>query len=203
MTGGFPSGSAGKESTCNVGDPGSIPGSRRSAGEGTGYPLQYSCLENPHGQRQEATVRGISESDTTEQLSTQMTNFVEHLFLGLSVTCKSSLVMCLFRHCAHLRESPVVQRLRLWASSAVGTGSSPAAELRAPGLVVPWPKIKHTFCSFEKLSCLGSYWMWESFIQVLYQVCILKISMAGLFFFFKWFYLFIGCAGSLLLLDFF
>ena len=40
-------GSDGKESTCNVGDLGSIPGSRRSPGEGNGYPLQYSCLGNP------------------------------------------------------------------------------------------------------------------------------------------------------------
>ena len=40
--GGFPGSSVGKESTCNAGDPGSIPGSGRSAGEGTGYPLQYS-----------------------------------------------------------------------------------------------------------------------------------------------------------------
>ena len=39
---GFPGGSAGKESTCNVGDPGSIPGLGRSAGDGIGYPLQYS-----------------------------------------------------------------------------------------------------------------------------------------------------------------
>ena len=36
-----------KESACNAGDPGSIPGSGRSPGEGNGYPLQYSCLENP------------------------------------------------------------------------------------------------------------------------------------------------------------
>ena len=36
----------GKESACNVGDPGSIPGSRRSPGEGNGCPLQYSCMEN-------------------------------------------------------------------------------------------------------------------------------------------------------------
>ena len=43
---GFPGGSHGKESTCNAGDTGSIPGSRRSPGEGKGYPLQYSCLEN-------------------------------------------------------------------------------------------------------------------------------------------------------------
>ena len=39
---GFPDSSVGKESACNSGDPGSIPGSGRSAGEGIGYPLQYS-----------------------------------------------------------------------------------------------------------------------------------------------------------------
>ena len=39
---GFPGSSAGKESACNAGDPSSIPGSGRSAGEGIGYPLQYS-----------------------------------------------------------------------------------------------------------------------------------------------------------------
>ena len=39
---GFPGSSAGKESACNEGDPGSIPGSGRSHGEGIGYPLQYS-----------------------------------------------------------------------------------------------------------------------------------------------------------------
>ena len=44
---GFPGGSAGKESACNAGDPGSIPGLGRSPGEGNGNPLQYSCLENP------------------------------------------------------------------------------------------------------------------------------------------------------------
>ena len=43
---GFPGGSAGKESACNVGDLGSIPGLGRSPGEGKGYPLQYSGLEN-------------------------------------------------------------------------------------------------------------------------------------------------------------
>ena len=43
---GFPGGSDGKESACSAGDPGLIPGSRRSSGEGNGNPLQYSCLEN-------------------------------------------------------------------------------------------------------------------------------------------------------------
>ena len=41
---GFPGSSAGEESTCNVGDPSSVPGSGRSPGEGRGYPLQYSWV---------------------------------------------------------------------------------------------------------------------------------------------------------------
>ena len=44
---GFPVGSNSKESACNAGDLGSIPGLRRSPGEENGYPLQYSCLGNP------------------------------------------------------------------------------------------------------------------------------------------------------------
>ena len=44
---GFPHSSIGKESACNAGDLGSIPGPGRSSGEGNGNPLQYSCLENP------------------------------------------------------------------------------------------------------------------------------------------------------------
>ena len=44
---GFPCGSDSKESACNMGDPGLIPGLGRSPGEGNGNPLQYSCLENP------------------------------------------------------------------------------------------------------------------------------------------------------------
>ena len=48
---GFPGGSDGKESACNAGELDSIPGLGRSSGEGHGNLLQYSCLENPHGQR--------------------------------------------------------------------------------------------------------------------------------------------------------
>ena len=56
---GFPGGSDGKVSVRNVGDPGSIPGSGRSPGEGNGNPLQYSCLENSmDGGAQWATVHG-------------------------------------------------------------------------------------------------------------------------------------------------
>ena len=62
---GFPGGSHGKESACNVGDPGSIPGSRRSHGEGNGYPLQNSCLKN-HKDKGAwwATVHGVGKSQT-------------------------------------------------------------------------------------------------------------------------------------------
>ena len=57
---GFPGGSDGKESACNVGDLGSIPELGRSPGEGKGYPLQYSCLENPTDRRaRQATVHGV------------------------------------------------------------------------------------------------------------------------------------------------
>ena len=55
----------GKESVCNAGDLGSIPGSGRSPREGNGNPLQYSCLENPmfRGAWQ-ATVHGVAKSQT-------------------------------------------------------------------------------------------------------------------------------------------
>ena len=69
---GFPGGSDGKESACNAGDLGSIPGLVRSPGVGHDNPLQYSCLENPHGQRSLTghSPWGCKESDTTEQPST-------------------------------------------------------------------------------------------------------------------------------------
>ena len=66
-TEGFPGGSNGKESAYNARDPGSIPGSRRSPGEGNGNPLQYSCLENSMDRGAwQATVHGIAESNMTK-----------------------------------------------------------------------------------------------------------------------------------------
>ena len=64
MSLGSPCVSAGKESACNAEDLGSIPGLGRSPGEGKGYPLQYSDLENS----MDCIVHGVAESDVTEQL---------------------------------------------------------------------------------------------------------------------------------------
>ena len=57
---GFPGGSNGKESACNAGDLGSIPGLGRSPGEGKGYPLQYSGLENS----MDCIVHGVAKNRT-------------------------------------------------------------------------------------------------------------------------------------------
>ena len=83
--------SAGKESACNAGDLGSIPGLRRSPGGGHGNPFQYSCLENSHGQRclVGCSPWGHKELDTTEWLSTSHTIFhcvyIPQLLYPLSV----------------------------------------------------------------------------------------------------------------------
>ena len=62
---GFPADSDGKESTCNAGDQGSIPGSGRSPGEGNVNPLQYSGLENPMDRGAWlAIVYGVEKSQT-------------------------------------------------------------------------------------------------------------------------------------------
>ena len=61
----FPGGSDSTASAYNVGDPGSIPGSERSPGEGNGTPFQYFCLENPmDGGAWQATVHGVTKNWT-------------------------------------------------------------------------------------------------------------------------------------------
>ena len=64
---GFPSGSDGKESACNVGDLGLTPGLGRCPGDGNGNPLQCSCLENSMNRGDwQATVHGVAEFDMIE-----------------------------------------------------------------------------------------------------------------------------------------
>ena len=69
----FPDSSAGKESTCNAGDLGSIPGLGRCPGEGKGYPLQYSGLTNS----MECIVYGVAKSRT------RLSDFHTHSFLDI------------------------------------------------------------------------------------------------------------------------
>ena len=74
---GFPGGSDGKESACNAGDLGSIPGSGRSPGEGNGNMLQYSCLQNSMDRGVWwSTVHAVAESDTTERLTLSLSELI-------------------------------------------------------------------------------------------------------------------------------
>ena len=74
MIGGFPGGSVVKSPPANAGNSGSIPGLGRSPGEGSGNPLQYSCLGNPmDGGAWQATIHGVTEECWT-QLSAQTTH---------------------------------------------------------------------------------------------------------------------------------
>ena len=70
---GFPCGSTGKESTCNTGDLGSIPGLGRSPGEGNSYPLQYSGLEDS----MDCVVQGVTKSQT------RLSDFYFHFILQM------------------------------------------------------------------------------------------------------------------------
>ena len=78
---GFPGGSNGKESVCNVGNLDLIPELGRSPGGGHGNPLQYSCLENPNGQRnlEGYSLWGCKASDMTEQLSTHTHIYITNI----------------------------------------------------------------------------------------------------------------------------
>ena len=91
----FPDSSVGKESACSAGDPGLVPGSGRSAGEGIGYPLQYSGLKNsmdctsllhqvppPSGSPQSPTPKGLDSTFCKVPLETQP------LGLALTAPCK-------------------------------------------------------------------------------------------------------------------
>ena len=81
----FPGGSVGKESACDAGDPGLIPGSGRSPGKGHGSPLQYSCLARSINRGAwKATVHGgHKESEVTEQLSLTNSTMLKKLLLNV------------------------------------------------------------------------------------------------------------------------
>ena len=93
--GGFPGDSDGKESACNVGDLGVIRGLWRSPEGGRGNPLQYSCLENPLGQRNLAGYSpwGCKDCDMSEQLSTQHRKKMLHIRTEISKIKKQTIDM--------------------------------------------------------------------------------------------------------------
>ena len=110
---GFPGGSDGKESACNAGDPGLIPGWRRSPGEKNSYPLQYSCLENPTDRGAwQTTVHGVTKSWT------RLSNLHKHI---QSCTFWASQVVpvlknknknaCQCRRCKRLGFNPLIGKI--------------------------------------------------------------------------------------------
>ena len=107
---GFPCGSAGKESACSAGDLSSVPGLGRSPGEGKGYPLQYSGLENS----MDCVVHGIAKSWT------RLSNFNFH-FVGLRCCSGFSLVIASGAY-SLIAVASLVAEHRFWdpPASAVG-----------------------------------------------------------------------------------
>ena len=121
----FPHSSVGKESTCNAGDLGSIPGLGRSPGDGKGYQLQYSGLENSmdyivHG--------GHKQLDTTEQLCHPLSKVVEYPCLSCDRLGFNSLMGK--QHA--LWASLVAQLVKKYAYMAGNLGSVPGLG-RSPG----------------------------------------------------------------------
>ena len=102
--GNFPHSSVGKEPACNARDPGSIPGSGRSPGEGNGNPPQYSCLENPMGKGAwQAIVRGVTRVGHDLVTKLPQVNFPGGT-RGKGPTCQ-------FRRYKRLRFNPCVRKI--------------------------------------------------------------------------------------------
>ena len=82
---GFPHSSIGKESACSAGDPGLIPGSGKSPGEGNGNPLQYSCLENRMDRGAcQATVHGVTR--IRQDLETKPSPIQRKCYLAVKIS---------------------------------------------------------------------------------------------------------------------
>ena len=129
---GFPHSSVGRESTCNVVDLGLIPGLGRSPGEGKGYPLQYSGLENP----MDFIVHGVAKSHT------RLSNF-HFLFLSLSWTRNSSpswseacLLVSGFPCCLRSTFLSAFRAWRLWHPLILQTVGFPQGKKVASTLII-------------------------------------------------------------------
>ena len=117
---GFPHSSVGKESACNARDPGSIPESWRSPGEGSGNPLQYSCLENPMDREAWlATVHRVAKSRTHWATSLSLSLLHHFIFpwfcFGKFICLQSSrdptifsILLCASHLFAHLKQKDIL-----------------------------------------------------------------------------------------------
>ena len=92
---GFPDSSVGKESTCNVGNPGLTPGLGRSPGEGIGYPLHCSGLENP----MDYIVYGVTKSQT------RLSNFHFHFSVSY-ISTYMYICVCVYIYIMKYRDFP-------------------------------------------------------------------------------------------------
>ena len=127
----FPCSSYNKECACNAGDPGSIPGSGRSSGEGNGNPLQYSCLENPMDRGAWwATVHRVAKSRMWLKCLSML---AQHSTFSPSVQSRT----------VAGRTSLAVQRWRLRTSAAGFAGSIQVRGLIPRGLEES-QRIEHT-----------------------------------------------------------
>ena len=99
---GFPGGSAGKESTCNAGDLGTIPGLGRSSGEGKGYPLQCSGLENS----MDCIVHGVTEIRLSQAPAHQLPPRNLEAIVQAAVNLRSRKHARTFLQAPHLTSSP-------------------------------------------------------------------------------------------------
>ena len=117
---GLPLWLCGKESTCNVGDLGSIPGLGRSPGEGNGKPLQYSCLENPmDGGDWQATVHGVAKS---------WARLTDNIYLLIHFGCTGSQLQLWDLHCGMQASQLLHTNSQLWHACGIqfsNQGSNP------------------------------------------------------------------------------
>ena len=140
---GLPRGSDSKEFPCNVWDLCLIPGLGRSPGGGHGNPLQYSCLENPHGQRSLAIYSpwACKESDMNEWLSTNMICYFKWLCL---CTC------CIL----YLEHFPLAEVSLLLLLEDSEQPSPPAADT----CDLPGCYLSSYMCMPVTCHCLFTYW---------------------------------------------
>ena len=127
---GFPCGSAGKESPCNAGDPGLIPGSGRSLGEGIGYLLQYSCLENSV----DCIIHGVAKNQTW--------------LSDVHVHFRTSLCVC-----SDLAHPKGVWVLRAMPCPCPGLGGEAGTRThwwQSPGAHMPWFRVRGTLIEHDE-----------------------------------------------------